>query len=323
MMAVSLTIGDRELIYAELVVDRKVTWSQIAERVGCHRTTVSREVTRNGGREEYSPSRAQRRCDLLQRRPRTPKLADPQLAGLVVKELREGFSPAGAARRLAGRGSQISHETIYRAVYAELIPVDPRQCLRTRRPQRRRRKKDLTTNPTGNYLGDYRPISTRPAHTGDKQLIGNWEGDLIAGVGNHTQMITLYERVSRLTHLIDLPDGKATRHVVAALGDWFQTLPPHQRLTLTWDQGSELAHWTKIDDLFTDGIYFADKHSPWQRGGNEQNNRTLRYWFPRHRPVSDPTGIRIHQALHILNNQPRRSLGWLTPNQAYHQHTVQ
>lgn len=323
MMAALLTAGDREAIFAELVRNRGVAWSAVAEKVGCHRTTVLREVARNGGRDGYSPSAAQARCEEMRRRRRPPKLSDPGLAKRVADELKAGFSPAGAARRLAAEGTMISHETIYRGVYDGTIRVDPKKCLRTGRAMRRRRKRDLTTNPTGNYLGDYRPISTRPAHVDERALLGNWEGDLITGVGAHTHMITLYERVCRLTHLIALPHGKASRHVVEALGDWFGTLPPRLRLTLTWDRGSELARWSNIDGLFADGIYFADKHSPWQRGGNEQNNRLIRFWFPRTHTLADPTRHRIQQALHVLNNQPRRSLDWLTPNQAYHQHTVQ
>lgn len=320
MMAGSLTAEDREKIFAELIVDRDVSWSGVARVVGVHRTTVAREVARNGGRERYSPWMAQSRCDAMRTRPRLLKLADPLLVEQVERELKEGFSPAGTARRLADRGIRISHETIYQGVYGGLIDVDPKQCLRTRRSARRGRKKDLTTNPTGNYLGAYRPISTRPTPVEERVEVGHWEGDLIAGEGAHSYMITLYERVCRLTHLIALPEGKASRHTTTALARWYETLPEPMRLTLTWDQGSELARWAEIDDLFAQGIYFADRHAPWQRGGNEQNNRQIRFWFPRNQPVTDPTGQRIHQALYVLNNQPRRSLGWATPNQLYHAH---
>lgn len=323
MMAASLTVSDREAIFGQLVRDRDVRWVRVAEVVGVHPTTVAREVSRNGGREGYSPAAAQARAETKLRRARSPKLADPVLAGRVVEKLEEGFSPAGTARLLAREGIRVSHETIYRAVYSGLISVDPQQCLRTRRRARRRRKQDLTTNPSGNYLGDYRPISARPAQVEERVEVGHWEGDLIVGAGAHTYMITLYERTCRLTHLIALPGGKATRLVTGALADWFATLPEHLRRTLTWDHGSELTRWADIDHLFAQGIYFADKRSPWQRGGNESNNRLIRFWFPRHQSLADPNGTRIPAALHVLNNQPRRSLGWLTPNQAYHRHTVQ
>lgn len=322
-MAGRLTIVDRELIYAELTKNRFVKWTEVAERVGCDRSTVSREVARNGGREAYSVSAAQARAEQMLLRPRPPKLAtDVELARRVRKDLKDGFSPAGTARRLAAEGFRVSHETIYQAVYSGLIGLDPTECLRTRRPGRRRRKKDLTTNPKGNYLGDFRSIWDRPGHVDERRVIGNWEGDLISGCRAQSHLITLYERVCRLTHLIALPDGKASRHVIAALDDWYQTLPAHLRLTLTWDQGSELARWDDIDYLFEDGIYFADKRSPWQRGGNEHNNRQLRFWFPRNQTVADPTGERIQQALGVLNHQPRRSLNWQTPHHVYHHHTV-
>lgn len=323
MMAASLTVGDRVAIFEQLVRDRDVRWVRVAEVVGVHPTTVAREVGRNGGREGYSPVVAQARCERMRRRARSPKLADPDLAGRVEKELKEGFSPMGTARILAREGIRVSHETIYRAIYSGLIGVDPQQCLRTRRQARRRRKQDLTTNPTGNYLGDYRPISARPAHVAERVEVGHWEGDLIVGAGAHTYMITLYERTCRLTHLLALPSGKATRLVTAVLADWFGALPQHLRQTLTWDRGSEMSDWVNIDDLFAQGIYFADTRSPWQRGGNESNNRQIRFWFPRHQTLADPHGQRIPAALHVLNNQPRRSLNWQTPNEAYHHHTVQ
>lgn len=319
-MAASLTVRDRELIYAELVRDAGVSWTVLAERLGCHRTTVSREVARNGGREAYSPSAAQTRCEVMRRRCRPLKLDDPQLAGRVEGELKAGFSPVGASRRLAREGILVSHETIYRAIYAGRFAVTAQQCLRTRRPARRRRKKDLTTNPTGNYLGVYRRIADRSAHIEERVELGHWEGDLITGAAATSHMITLYERTCRLTHLIDLPGGKASRLVVAALDDWFGTIPPSLRLSLTWDQGAELAQWDRIDGLFSYGVYFADKRSPWQRGGNENNNRQLRFWFPRTQTVADPTGARIQAALDVLNNQPRRSLNWNTPNEIYHAH---
>lgn len=318
-MAGSLTVRDRELIYAELVRDASVSWTELGEKVGCHRTTVAREVCRNGGRDSYSPSAAQSRSEVMRRRPRPLKLSDPGLAQRVTDLLGEGFSPAGTARLLAREGIGVSHETIYQAVYDGTIKVDAAQCLRTGRTVRRRRKKDLTTNPTGNYLGEYRRISARPASVEQRSELGHWEGDLITGAGAHSYLITLYERTSRYTHLIDLPHGKASRHVVDALEDWYTTVPEDLRLTLTWDQGSELARWTQIDGLFSYGIYFADKRSPWQRGGNENNNRQIRFWFPRTQTVADPTGQRIQTALNILNNQPRRSLDWNTPNEIYHQ----
>lgn len=322
-MAASLTVSDREAIFGELARDHDVKWVRVATVVGVHPTTVAREVARNGGRERYSPSMSQARCEAMRRRPRPLKLADPDLAERVEKELQLGFSPMGTAQILAREGISVSHETIYQAIYAGLISVDPQQCLRTRRRARRGRKTDLTTNPTGNYLGDYRPIGDRPAHVDERVEVGHWEGDLIVGAGAHTYMITLYERVCRLTHLIALPGGKATRLVVAALADWFVNIPEHLRQSLTWDRGAEMSDWANIDDIFALGIYFADTRSPWQRGGNESNNRQIRFWFPRHQTLADPHSQRIQAALHVLNNQPRRSLNWNTPNQVYHQHTVQ
>jgi IS30 family transposase len=321
IMAGSLTTLERECVFACLREDPDVSFAEIGRRVGRHGSTISREIGRNDGREGYSPSRADARAREQACRSRPSKLeTDVVLAHRVTADLRAGFSPAGVAWRLKSEdGGSVSHETIYRAVFAGVLNVDPTLVLRTRRRCRRRRKADLTTNPSGNFLGEYRPISARPVRVDTRQEAGHWEGDLIVGQAAKSAMITLYERVLRLTHLIALPDGKNADGVAEALGRWLEVLPDWMRRSLTWDQGVEMARWTRVDPLLTDGVYFADKHSPWQRGGNEGNNRLIRFWFPKGTDLSQP-GRRLDQAIYVLNNQPRRSLGWLTPNQTYDAH---
>ena len=130
-------------------------------------------------------------------------------------------------------------------------------------------------------------------------------------------MVTLIERVSRYTQLLALPDGYRTAQVVAAVSDWLTSLPPELRRSLTWDRGAELTNWPHLTGL-TD-VYFCDPRSPWQRGTNEQNNRTLRFWLPR---GTDLRTIDPQPILPIINNQPRRSLNWATPNHTYHHATT-
>ena len=319
-MAGALSIGEREALFSWLAEDRLVSWSVLAARLGRHRTTVAREVARNGGRLGYSPFRAQQRAGRMLCRPRVSKLeADPVLAARVVSDLEAGFSPQGVSKRLARRGVRVSHETIYRAVYSGVLGVDPQQVLRRRRKARYHRHQVFTTNISGNYLSDYRRITTRPAVVTSRVEPGHWEGDLIVGRAAGSAMITLYELTSRYTHLIELAQGRKTRHVVAALAQWLQTLPAGMRRTLTWDQGAEMTRWPDIDHHLTQGIYFTDRRSPWQRAGNEQNNGLIRFWLPRTIDLTKP-GPRLHQALHVLNNQPRRSLQWQTPNEVYAHH---
>jgi transposase, IS30 family len=316
---------DREQIFHWIWTEPGISHTEMGRRLDCHRTTVSRELARNNGRDSYSPVGAQQRADQAAKRPKPHRVDNPELKARLEDLLKDKYSPAGIARILTDEGMAISHETIYQAIYQGRLEVGS-ECLHLKRKRRRHRHQPMTTNPTGNYLGAYKPIKDRPSVVCERCQVGHWEGDLIVGAYAQTSIVTLYERVTRLTHLIALPNGKTALAVSAALTDWLLTLPPDLRRSLTWDRGAEMAHWQKLEDLLELGVYFADPHAPWQRAGNEQNNGILRRWFPKGTSLADPDNIRIPRVLHIINNQPRRSLHWKTPNQAintYHQlHTV-
>ncbi len=314
-MAEALSIAERDLIDTCLRESPAMSWAEIGRRLDRHPSTISREVARNHGRAGYRPRMAQQAADDQMKRPKPWKLVvDVALRELVIRELDAGFSPAAISHRIRTEEMVIATDTIYRAVYAGLLGPNRFECLRTRRPQRKHRLSYIDVN--GSYLGAYTPIGVRPAEIETRTTIGHWEGDLIIGQRNQSAMITLIERASRLTHLIALPHGYGTKAVVPALAGWLGTLPASHRRTLTWDQGSELTRWRHLEHLL-EAIYFCDARSPWQRGSNEQNNRTLRYWMPRGTRLDniDPAPI-----LAIINHQPRRSLNWRTPHQAYQNH---
>ena len=120
-----LDYESREVIRSELHLDRDVSWSAIARRVGCHRSTVQREVARNGGRRDYSSFRAQQRA-VGQRQRRCRFELDVDLAAVVRDELVAGYSPWSIAQDLP-----VCAETIYQGVYSGVLGVDPEQVLRT------------------------------------------------------------------------------------------------------------------------------------------------------------------------------------------------
>lgn len=316
---------DREQIFHWIWAEPGITHTEMARRLDCHRTTVSRELARNGGRDSYSPVGAQQRAEQAAKRRKPHRVDNPALKARLEDLLKDMYSPAGIAKIMAGEGMAISHETIYQAIYQGRLEVGS-ECLHLKRKRRRSRRQPLTTNPTGNYLGAYKPIKDRPSVVCERCQVGHWEGDLIVGAYSQTSIVTLYERVTRFTHLIGLPNGKTALAVATAVADWLLTLPPDLRRSITWDRGAEMAQWQKLEDLLELGVYFADPHAPWQRAGNEQNNGILRRWFPKGTSLADPDNIRIPRVLHIINNQPRRSLNWNTPTQAintYHRlHTV-
>ena len=204
MAGVALSCEQRDEIASCLGGDELMSWVAGAARVGVDRTTVAREVVRNGGRSRYRAAVAQRRADRCRARPKDPILvADPVLNALVTAELVNKQSPEVIARSLAKLGGvRVCTETIYRAVYARELAVRSTECLRRRRPKRRRRRDRHESKRAG-----LPNIATRPASIGDRSEPGHWEGDLIVGKGNQSAVLTLLERVTRFNMIIDLPNG--------------------------------------------------------------------------------------------------------------------
>lgn len=290
----------REEIMCLLAADRDTSWSQIARRVGCHRSTVQREVTRNGGRSNYSSHEAQQRATRSACRRRFLFDIDPGLADEVRGWLIQGYSPYAAAV-FTGR---VCAETIYRAVYDGRLGVTPAQVLRTRRVKRRHRHLRQPTSD-GNYLGAFLTIWDRPAHIENRLEIGHWEGDLITGSKNQSAMITLIERSTRFQAVRVLPHGHSADATIAALHKWV-TIHEGPLLSLTWDRGAELTRWIQLVEDYNIAVYFCDPKSPGQRASNENGNRQLRSWFTRRSDLSRYTQTDADHAAHILNTTPRR-----------------
>ena len=133
----------------------------------------------------------------------------------------------------------------------------------------------------------------------NRDQVGHWEGDLIMGAGNATAIVTLVERVTRLTLLGHLPAGAHdAASVTASVVDALSQLPSQARLTLTWDQGKKMARHREIAaTLGTTQIFFCDPHSPWQRPTNENTNGVLRDYFPK------GSDLAVHTD---LNQRPRK-----------------
>ncbi len=319
-----LSPEEREEIRSGLT--RQESFREIARTLGRAPTTVSREVTRNGGCERYRAVAAQRRAEQCRGRPKTPKLMiDPVLARAVTRDLRSGYSPAGIAVRLreAG-GATVSHETIYRAVYSPTfagIGLRGQDCLRMRRRRRRHRHGPVPARRHRQF-GDFKLIELRPPGAADRSEIGHWEGDLIIGAHHASAVVTLVERVSRLTLLAALPHRRTTADVRAALGGAFAAVPRHLRCSLTWDQGIEMTDWRGIEAATEMDVFFCHPHSPWERPSNEHTNRQLRYWLPKGTDLSVHGPAQLDRIAGVLNTLPRRLLAWKTPQYIYDHHAL-
>jgi IS30 family transposase len=145
---------------------------------------------------------------------------------------------------------------------------------------------------------------------------GHWEGDLIVGKGNKSQVGTLVERTTRLVLLLKLADGCAET-VREALCKKMQKLPKQMRKTLTWDQGKEMAEHKAFSVATDVQVYFCDPRSPWQRGSNENTNGLLRQYMPKGTDLSDLTEDELEMIEDSLNGRPRQTLNWMTPSEKF------
>ncbi len=320
MPGAPLSLPEREEISVALIEDRAVSWAVIARQVDRHPTTVSREVAANGGREHYRPALAERRSRRCLRRPKTAVLAQPgPLRDRVTDELKTGRSPAAIWADLVAENitARVCVETIYTSLYAGLLDVSARECLRLRRPRRRSRQaRHATTRPALPNIG------ARPTAVNDRSEPGHWEADHIIGRANQSALMCLTERVSRYSMLITMPNGYAAIDALAGLVEGLEQIPAHLRQSITFDQGSEWAQWPALVDTYALAAWFCDPHSPWQRGQVENLNRQWRWWFPR---GTDLAGIDPAHADHvaaIINGQRRRSLDYQSPATLYAALTV-
>jgi IS30 family transposase len=313
----ALTLAEREEISRGVVRNQSIR--SIAESLGRAPSTVSREIRRNGGRDQYRAGNADQSAWDRAHRPKTCKLVERrQLARVVAKKLKELWSPVQISGWLKDThpddgNFQVSHETIYRSLFIQTrgaLKKELLQHLRRTRAMRRSRHHTQKTDTHGRITGTV-SIRERPACVEDRAVPGHWEGDLIIGSHN-SQIATLVERHTRYVMLVRVP-SKDTKTVIDALIKHAHKLPRELYKSLTWDRGKEMANHQRFS-LDTDiKVYFCDPGSPWQRGSNENTNGLLRQYFPKGMDLSNINQNRLNAVARQLNERPRKTLGFKTP----------
>src|SRR5713226_2051020 len=292
---------------------------EIARHLDRAASTVSREVTRHGGRPAYRAHEADDQAWESALRPKRCLLAvNRKLRNIVASKLILDWSPEKISGWLKTQypddeSKRVSHETIYRSLFIQARGVLKKELLghlRSKRRMRRSRHATVSGQSRGQIV-DAISIRERPPEVEDRAIPGHWEGDLLSGAKN-SYMATLVERHSRFAMLIKVP-SKDTAVVVAALSRQVRKLPATLRRSLTWDRGLEMAKHKAFTVATDVKVYFCDPQSPWQRGTNENTNLLLRQYFPRGTDLSPYSQAQLNLVALRLNERPRKTLGFETP----------
>lgn len=303
-------------------------------------STISRERRRNGWKRDsergplgrpaiaggYDAKRAGARAARLKRKARRRRKLTRTTAlwREVRRLLARRFSPEQISSTLKRRypgepAMHASHETIYTAIYAaprgqlrrELVSLLRQgrgaRRARTRGVDRRGRMKELMS------------IHLRPPEANARLLPGHWEGDFLKGARGGSAVGTLIDRKTLFVMLVKMQDATA-QSALEGFRDAFSALDPALRKTLTYDQGKEMALHRTLAQSTGLTIYFADPHSPWQRGIMENTNGLLRQYLPKGADLSRLTQRQLDRIAWELNTRPRKTLGFRTPAEVFFEH---
>jgi transposase, IS30 family len=326
---IKLTLTERKRIAAWITDEKSLR--EIARLLGRSHSTIIREVARNlFKKSRYEPLHAQGKAEKRKLNAFKAKhpLKNKEIFKYTIDHLRQGWSP----EEIAGRLKQIEHpddpsrhickETIYEYIYSGKWPYQDKEPLYEylRRKQKKRRKRG-GRKVQRVRIPDRVSIHERPKEVEKRKVAGHWEGDSIVGKGHKNGCHTQYERVTSMIR-IERMERLTSEESIKAQMKIFSSLPPHLRRSTTLDNGMEHVEHKKLEVL---GVktYFADANCAYQRGGNENANLWIRYYFPKGTDFSKITNEEIKDVEWELNNRPRKRLGYLTPQEVFNNLLVQ
>ena len=276
-------------------------------------STISRELIRNTGTAGYAIAQAHEQSAQRRKvaRPAIKLHADALLFYVVCHFLRLLWSPQQIALTLAhifprGHEHRVSHETIYNCMYTQPVGELRKEliaCMRQAHNKRVPRK----VQDRRDQIPDMLSIHVRLPEIEDRLFPGHWEGDLIKGAANASAVGTLVERTSRLVMLVKLPEFKpaSAANVLQAFTDKLLGIAQPMRLSMTYDQGREMAMHKELSKRTGIAVYFCDPHSPWQRGSNENMNGLVRQYLPKGTDLSIYSQEHLDAIADQINDRPR------------------
>ena len=299
----------------EILLRKGENPTAVARDLGVHRSTISRELSRNGMTPtSYQHNAAERRATKEKRAKKTVKV-NPAVWPYVERKLQQQWSPEQISQHFKQNSDylQVSHETIYRYIY-----LDKKSGGGLHKNLRHRvksyKKRSLKKEKRGRIKNAV-SIEQRPSIVDEKGRQGDWEMDTVIGNPGGAVLVTMVERKSRLLK-VRLATSKEALAVTEGIIKGLKPIKD-QVHTLTYDNGKEFARHELISDLLEAEGYFAHPYHSWERGLNENTNGLLRQYFPKKTSFDDLTEERILEVENLLNNRPRKCLDWKTPQDIF------
>jgi IS30 family transposase len=311
-MAKQLTLSQRYHI-AVLLSEAKMQ-KDIAEKICTSRSTLTRELQRNGGRENYDPDQAhQRAIKLRQTAPKAIKMSFAVIQWIESKIRIEWRPEQIAAKTHEALGVSISHERIYQHIWQ-----DKRRggTLYKHLPQSGKRRKKYGSKDKRGQIVNRVSIDERPNVVAEKSRIGDWEIDTVIGKNHQGALVTIVERVSKFT-LVAKVLNKQSDTVTEATIALLKPYRGNKLFTITADNGKEFAGHEKIAQELDLKVYFAHPYSSWERGVNENTNGLIRQYFPKGSSFEDITDADVEKVMERLNHRPRKTLNYKTPFEVF------
>jgi IS30 family transposase len=303
-----LSQTERYQIYALMKLGHSI--SEVANALDRHKSTISRELSRNAGKRSYRP----RQADLLSTERSLGSRNARVIAPSVLEEMADCLACQWSPEQIAA-SLPLSHETVYRHIYAD--KAQGGALWKHLRCQKKRRKRYASGRDRRGQIVGRRPIAERPASVETRSQVGHWEGDTVIGAAHKHAIVTVVERKSGYA-VISKVARKTSEQVSQAIIDRLKPYASRVK-TLTYDNGKEFADHAVIDLALDSTAYFADPFSSWQRGSNENFNGLLRQYIPKKRALSTVTVEELKMIEDQLNHRPRKRLGFKTPYQVFHE----
>lgn len=312
-----------ERVKIELLLTQKIKPSRIAVQLGRHKSTIGNELARLP-KGKYDALLAN--CDAVgkssNRRSQKSRINQwPKLKDLVLEKLGLQWSPEQIShftrtRHTSEKEMQISHESIYLYVYINPNPELKKSLIERLRQRRKFRGNVRRGADKRSTIKDAVRIDERPAEVIGRQIPGHWEGDLIMGKERNSAIGTLVERTTRAIIIVHLK-GRTATDVRKAFEKEFKNIPKEMKLTMTYDNGTEMAQHKLFTKNTKIAVYFAHPYSPWERPTNENSNGLIRGYFPKGTDFSTISKKELKRVQNELNERPRKTLNWRTPKEVF------